>query len=300
MYLPEPRESHRHSVGARRVDPAEWFDFGPGADEQLIEKRRVLRAHRDQVIAALPGSDDACAELLTMIEEHLGVPHVASDAHPIEQAGLLVPEDLCVHLPDERGRPVLVAASLSFPFRWVLAEKLGLVMAGIHAPIAGYADQIGAAVDKVFARLTPEQGMLRFNIGVLDAPELFQPRRPDAGPQPVPGGFFLRSERQTLCVLPRTRAVVFTIRTTVMPVGELDAEQRRRTAALIRSLGTELLAYRGLADDRPVARLARLGCVDRALTRCSSGRSRSVRGRSSETAPRTEPRRVSVCQLRRN
>lgn len=250
MYLPEPRESHRHTVGARRFDLAEWFDFGPGADEQLAEKRRVLRAHRDEVIAAQPGSDDACAELLTIIEEHLGVPHVASDAHPIEQAGLLVPEDLCVHLPDEHGRPVLVAASLSFPFRWVLVEKLGLPMAGIHAPIPDYAGQIGAAVDKVFARLTPERGMLRFNVGVLDAPGLFQPRRPDVGPQPVPEGFFLRSERQTLRVLPRTRAVVFTIRTTVMPVAELDADQRRRAAGLIRSFGPELLAYRSLVDDR--------------------------------------------------
>ncbi len=250
MYLPEPRESHRHTVGARRLDPAEWFDFGPDAHEQLTEKRRVLRAHRDQVIAALPGSDDACAELLTMIEDHLGVPHVGSDAHPIEQAGLLVPEDLCVHLPDAQGRPVLVAASLSFPFRWVLAEKVGLPMAAIHAPIPGYADQIGAAVDKVFARLTPERGVLRHNIGVLDAPELFQPSRPDIGPQPVPHGFFLRSERQTLRVLPRTGAVVFTIRTTVTPISDLDADQRRRTAGLIRSMGPELLAYRGLVDDR--------------------------------------------------
>jgi hypothetical protein len=250
MYLPEPKESHRHTVGARRLDPAEWLDLGADADEQLAEKRRVLHAHRDEVIAALPGSDDACAELLTMIEEHLDVPHVASDAHPIEQAGLLVPEDLCVHLPDERGRPVLVAASLSFPFRWVLAEKLGLPMAAIHAPIPGYADQIGAAVDKVFARLTPERGVLRFNIGVLDAPDLFQPRRPDIGPQPVPEGFYLRSERQTLRVLPRTRAVVFTIRTTVLPVADLDPDERRRAAGLIRSLGPELLAYRSLGDDR--------------------------------------------------
>lgn len=250
MYLPEPKDVHRHTVGARRLDPAEWIDFGPGADEQLTEKRRVLHAHRDQVIAALPGADDACTELLAMLEEHLGVPHVPSDAHPIEQAGLLVPEDLCVHLPDVHGRPVLVAASLSFPFRWVLAEKLGLPMAAIHEPIPGYADQIGAAVDKVFAQLTPERGMLRFNIGVLDAPELFQPRRPDVGPQPIPEGFFLRSERQTLRVLPQTRAVVFTIRTTVVSVADLDADQRRRTAGLIRSLGPELLGYRGLVDDR--------------------------------------------------
>lgn len=250
MYLPEPKDVHRHLVGARRLDPAQWLDFGPGADEQLAEKRRVLDEHRDEVIAVLPGADDACAELVTMIEQHLGVPHVRSAAHPIEQAGLMVPEDLCVHLPDEQGRPVLVAASLSFPFRWVLAEKLGLPMAAIHAPIPGYAEQIGAAVDKVFAGLTPERGVLRFNIGVLDAPELFQPRRPDAVPKPVPDGFFLRSERQTLRVLPRTEAVVFTIRTTVVPVADLDADQRRRTAGLIRSLGPQLLAYRSLVDDR--------------------------------------------------
>ena len=66
----------------------------------------------------------------------------------------------------------------------------------------------------------------------------------------MPAGFFLRSEQQTLRVLPRTRAVVFTIRTTVLPVADLDADQRRRTAGLIRSLGPGLLAYRGLVDDR--------------------------------------------------
>jgi dimethylamine monooxygenase subunit A len=250
IHLPEPRDPHRHSVGARRFDPAEWFDFGPGAEAQLREKRRVLAAHHDEVVAALPGSEDACAELLTMVEDHLSLPHVAGDAHPIERAGLLVPEDLCVHLPGDDGRPVLVAASLSFPFRWVLAEKLGLPMSEIHAPIPGYAEQIGAAVDKVFARLTPERGLLRSNIGVVDAPDLFQPRRPDIGPQPVPDGFHLRSERQTLRVLPRTGAIVFTIRTTVLPFVDLDVDQRRRTAGHIRALDDALLDYRGLTYAR--------------------------------------------------
>jgi hypothetical protein len=200
------------------------------------------------VVAA--GADAACAELLAEVERASGRRSDRPDLHPVEQAGRLVAEDLCVHLPDASGVPVLVAACLCFPFRWVLAEKLGRPLSAIHAPIPGFAEQLGTPVDRLVTRLTSERGVVRHNVGMLDCPDLFQPRRPDQGRPPVPDGFFVRSERQTLRRLPTTYAVVFTIRTTVLPVRDLDADGRARMADWLRGQSPELLAYRELTDDR--------------------------------------------------
>jgi hypothetical protein len=45
--------------------------------------------------------------------------------HPLDLAGRVVPDDLCLVQADADGVPRLVAASLCFPSRWRLGEKLG-------------------------------------------------------------------------------------------------------------------------------------------------------------------------------
>jgi len=87
-----------------------WLDI-TGADVagQVGEKQRLFETHRADVIDALPGSQDACAELLEAVRA-AGVPvPVAPDVHPLEVIGRAVPEDFCVHLPGPDDRLVLVA-----------------------------------------------------------------------------------------------------------------------------------------------------------------------------------------------
>lgn len=269
---------HRHRVGARRLDPSTWIEFGPDADAQLAEKRRLLAAHHDEIVAVLdgapgPGRDavrTACAELLDAVLSHLaetapaGVPPArrpdpqalaaGADLHPIDLAARLIPEDLCLHLPGADGVLRLVAASVAFPSGWSVREKLGLPIGSIHDPVPAYEQQIGRAVDRVIESLTAERGLWRLNGSLHGHAELFQPAFPDhAAPVRVPHDVVLRVERQTLRRLPRTGAVVFTIRTYVDPLTSIEGDPvaRGRLAGWLRGLNDDQLAYKNLQTLAP-------------------------------------------------
>ncbi|RKS72698.1 uncharacterized protein DUF3445 [Motilibacter peucedani] len=269
-YLPFEPGPHRHKVGTRTLDPAAWIELGPDTDAQLVEKRRVLDVHHDDAFAVLtgppgPGEDAvraASAELLEVLSAHLvatfpdryaAVPPAAG-LHPLELAARLVPEDLCLHLPGDDGVLRLVAACVAFPSRWSLREKLGQAVGEIHSPVPGYDPAIRGPVDQLLDRLPPGRVLWRLNGSLLDDPALFQP----AGPARhrgvrVPEGVVLRTERQTLRRLPRTGAVVFTIRTFVDPLAVLadDPAACAQVAGWLRGLPGATAGYKGLEHSGP-------------------------------------------------
>jgi hypothetical protein len=282
-YLPFEAGPHRLRVGTRTLDPAAWVELGDDADAQLAEKRRLLQERHGEVVAvadADPGPGPVRAagqELLDALVAHLLEHHPARYAlragevvdprdgtgylprqraglHPVDLAARLVPEDLCLHLPGRDGVLRLVAASVAFPSRWVLAEKVGRAVGEVHAPVPGYAGAIGGPVDRVLERLEPARGLWRLNGSVLDDPALFQPRRPArVRPARVPDDVVLRVERQTLRRLPVSGAVVFTIRTHVDPLAALadDDAARARVAGWLQGLPGDLAAYKGLGELAP-------------------------------------------------
>ena len=141
-----------------------------------------------------------------------------------------VQEDLCVLVPDEAGRLLFVAGSVSFPSRWRLRDKIGLPMAAVHGPVAHYAAQLARPVDAGLDRLTPERGVWRVNWNLLDDPSLFQlgghsrPEVNDAITADNAGdSMWLRVERQTFRRFPVHRSVLFTIRTLQRPLAMVAA-----------------------------------------------------------------------------
>jgi hypothetical protein len=217
-YLPFDGRPHRLTLGLRRLDPAAWLEVDEHRDAELAEKARLLRDRPADVVAHVPAGRDGAAECLALVQqwlrEHRPDLPTTADAglHPIDAAGRLVQEDLCVLVRQPSGW-VLTAASVCFPSRWHLAEKIGRTLDAIHTPVPHYeqiADAVGAATD----RLTPQRPMWRLNWTLLSDPALFQ--LPQArGPEPYPGlqRLVLRVERQTIRRLPRTDTVLFTIRT---------------------------------------------------------------------------------------
>ena len=115
----------------------------------------------------------------------------------------------------------LAAASLCFPARWRLADKIGRHVTEVHAPVAGYEMQLSARVDRLFDRLT-SRPVWRRNWFVHANADLFQPDRPAVEPivahAEVGTGLVVRSERQTLRVL-LPQWILFTIKTQQTPVG---------------------------------------------------------------------------------
>ena len=173
--------------------------------------------------------------------------------HPVEHAGLLTPTDWCVHLPDEEGRWRLVAASVCFPTRWVLASKLGRTVREIHAPVSAYDDPLADAVDRFMGRLRPERPMWRLNWNLVDRPDLFQPTAGDPPDPPITVGdagerVFLRVERQTFVRLPASGAVVFGIEVHRDPLGALAGVEGavERLAAALDALPEATVAEKGL------------------------------------------------------
>ena len=264
--LPFDVKDGRHRVGVRTEPMGRWLEV-EGADVagQLAEKRRLLAAHRDEVVQALPGSEQACAELLAEVQSFVGAAG-ASEAGPdpgrppLEAVALLVPEDVCLHLPGPGGsRLLLVAGCVCFPNRWRLRDKLGRPVAEVHRPVPGYAAQVGVPVDRLMDRLAAGRLLVRSNWGVHDGGRLHDPAPPDPASRagaPSAGRLWLRIERQTLRRLPVSGAVAFTIRTLHAPLDRLrdDPEAAGLLAAAIERLPPGLAAYKlGTGGIREVA-----------------------------------------------
>lgn len=166
----------------------------------------------------------------------------------LERAALRVEEDLCL-LRFSGGSFVLVAACLCSPSRWVLAEKLGKPLGEIHGRVPGYAEELVERVDGFLGRLRPGTVVARRNWTIHETSERFEPV-PPARLGLAPAEQWLRSERQTLQRLPRSGALLFTIRTDMVQLRDVPAGTRRALARRLAAEPAELTAYRGLGEVR--------------------------------------------------
>jgi hypothetical protein len=214
------------------VTPGAWLRVDGAYGGQLAEKARLIAARRDDVLAVLPGAEEACEELLEIVLAELagragfvvgveevvrpdGVAVAVDRADPLLTLSRLVQEDVCIH--QKRGEEhVLTAALLCFPAAWTLAEKIGRPLTRIHAPVDRYDADVARRVQRMFDMVGVGRAVWRANLLRYDDPALFQPHT-EASPRPVGRAEspYLRSERQTILRLPRTGAVVFSIHTTV-------------------------------------------------------------------------------------
>lgn len=279
--LPFDGKPHRWTMGLRPLTPEEWLWLDERYDAEVALRRELLDQRRDEVFQACPEAQPASVEVLEQVLAFLkeqqperfqqlqGDPHLmrerlpsettAAEPHPLELAGRLVQEDLCVMqaAPEEAedaGEYRLTAAALCFPTRWNLREKIGHPMSEIHDPVPGYREQINAPVNQFMRRLTPEKSMWRVNWSLNEDPTLFQPgghgateAAPHLTPENAGAEVFLRIERQTLRRLPRTGAILFTIRILQCPLEELNASEAHQLAQTLRHWPEDLRTYKSFA-----------------------------------------------------
>jgi hypothetical protein len=235
------------ALGTRGLQADDWLLVDDDHERDLARKRALLDARHDEVFAALrsPAVDAASAEVLELVVEATRArPEV--DLHPLDAAGRLVQEDLCL-LVERDGVPHLDAASLCFPSYWRLRDKLGQPMVGVHGPVAHYADELAARVDRLLVALRPDRPVWRRNWSIHDDPSYFLPDPTAPRAVDPPDGLWLRSERQTLRRLPRSGAILFTIRTQQVPLAALAgrADVAQRLGAAIAAWSPELRSYKG-------------------------------------------------------
>jgi hypothetical protein len=255
---PSGASAFRWRLGVRPLDLHDWIELGPDADAAIAAKARLNDEHAHTVFAVLDDvgpesrevADELTAHLRRRWPDRYGDVQLDAALHPLDAAARLVPEDL-VLLVERNGAMVFGGGSVCFPNRWDLRSKLGLSMAGVHAPVDRLNDQLEAPIDAFFDRLTPQRSFWRLGWGILDTPDWYTPVDGTAAPRPVDPGpeeLFLRVERETLRRLPATNCVLFTIRTYVTAIPEVaeDPDVARRLADSIDALPDDVRGYKAV------------------------------------------------------
>jgi hypothetical protein len=276
VYLPFEPGPYRMAMALTTVPASAWFEFDERYADEMAEKQLLLRERHRDVFAALPISDKARAETLHGIVANLATyaPHWftrdrqklhnaltgetwdlgAPPCDPLELAGRLVQEDLCI-IQQGDGGPIFTAAILCFPSRWRLHEKIGKPLVAVHGPVPLYAERLAAPVDRFMAKVKPGHIASRLNWSVLDSPAMFQPggkwrQQTDSAITPENAGerLYLRVERQTLRRLPQSGAILFGIRVHSYQLARAintraDAE---RLAEAVRALPDATVHYKSL------------------------------------------------------
>jgi len=158
---------------------------------------------------------------------------------PLLIASLLVQEDLCILEEEQQegvsgtGNYVLTAGCVCFPMRWTLKEKFLRSLSDIHSPVPAFERDLRMPVESLFRSLSAP--VWRANWSIFDdlqnSLDLYSPASTldkswdreskvkdftEAGEK-----LFLRVERQTLRRLPKSNAILFTIRTYQRPLKAL-------------------------------------------------------------------------------
>ncbi|SHL31664.1 Protein of unknown function [Roseovarius marisflavi] len=232
--LPYDVVTGRPLPGIAPLTLADWLMVDEAFGAQMAERARLLRDQREDVLAVTPEGAAAAQELLEVVlgwlaahaplykvyADHVTRPDGAritlDHSDPMGTLGHLVQEDLCL-LQREGDEHVLSAAVLCFPASWRLADKIGRPLTSIHVPVPEYDAGLARRVQRLFDGVQVDRPLWRFNALRYGDPTLHQPR---SRVQPsIKGGAdypYLRSERQCVVRLPKTRACVFSIHTFVI------------------------------------------------------------------------------------
>ena len=233
---------HPSRMGLEPLPLEDWLKPQPGDAALLTQRTMLVAAHERDVIAELPAGAAAVEELARMLGAR-GFNLGAGDRLPaIARA---VAEDLCI-LTRDGSDYLLTAGILCFPNRWKLREKMGGTVMGVHDPVPDYAAHLADGVDRYLDRLKPLRAYMRRNWGRSTSNALFVP---DSTPPVNPRrdrDFFLRREDQSFLKLPETGAVIFSIRTTVIPWADAPADLQGDILAVVGDLSPAWLHYKSL------------------------------------------------------
>jgi hypothetical protein len=237
--LPRARGGGALKIALTALSEEEWLQPEP----DLAARNAGFDAFPDAV-KVLPEAEAPGEELAAMLGTTGG----------LEGAARAAWEDICLltRRPDEEIYR-LVGAAVAFPTDWRPADKLGRPLTALHAPIHGYEEQLATGVDKFMARLKPGGIYGRCNWFVSPTPTLHWIAEPpeqafgNVTAENAGEALFVRSERQTLCKLPQTRAIVFTIGVYLAPLGSLSPENIARMAESVATIPKPEAQRRGAA-----------------------------------------------------
>lgn len=280
---------HKMNMGLKPCDIDNWITLDSSYAYFHKKRRILLKNFKENVIVCLPGSQLACKEVfdnvvhcLTKIYPRLFVlKGIGNDKiicnnmtnesfflntnTPLEDASRLAMDDFNILTKDPiTGQYHLLASATLFPAGWKLEERIGYPLDKLHGPVPGWKDVFKNALDKFFDKIVEEKmgPKERYNVFVQTTSNLFT-REPVNSTQPNPDnigkkpGFrykdvFIRREKQTFTLLPQSKTVLFTVRTYIEPITDLDNKELLDFAEGVKLWKSDIAAYKGITCWGPI------------------------------------------------
>lgn len=182
---------------------------------------------------------------------------------PLTWIGMQVQEDICL-LDQRDGALWLDAGLVTFPADWSVTFDIGMSFLEFHGPVPRVHEAgIMPAAEQFLMRLTPQQDYRRTNWTLtidrrMDvSTEQYQVWGPDRRllrADEIGERVHLRVEVQHLIRLPVSGAVMFLIRTYMLPLSEVVAvpEWAARAHEVLAELPDDIADYKGIIRYRPM------------------------------------------------
>ncbi|KAG0614962.1 hypothetical protein M758_5G004500 [Ceratodon purpureus] len=284
----------RMTMGTEPLNMKDWIEIDIFYDEEMALRREILKSRKEVAIVSRPEAVEANWEALELVAEFLPMRFPTrfrrdggmlcnlttgerfnindKSLDPLQVLPRLIQEDVCLLMKVD-GSFRLVSGAVLFPQRWSLLEKMGMDIASIHLPVPLFADEIGSAVNQFMTRLKVGKPVWRANWAIVDDPTLFQPLLEEdiyaalrgqvkenfdfAAHKCVNVGsrLYTRCERETLMRLPKTGAILFTIRTYIRPLSVFESRPMlaQQMVRAVETLPESITKYKIMAGFYDVA-----------------------------------------------
>ena len=272
------------TMGLRTVQPQDWIELDNHYPKYHASKKERLSERAEKCVHTDPVAYPAALELLDEFMHYLparyptlyrrtpeGLENLWSGEKfnlierplredPMAIAARLVQDDLALMIEGEDGRYYLKGGAVLLAGFWRLSDKLGMPLEEIHTSgsVPQYNEKLHKGMANFFRRLKADQLYCRNNYFIqVDDDLAWSWSIGDENSDEVSWStaekdravehHWFRSERQSLRRLPKSRAVLFTIRTYFHPVTELAQEDfvPGRLASAVRSWGDDVSEYKG-------------------------------------------------------
>ncbi|OQD78275.1 hypothetical protein PENDEC_c001G03349 [Penicillium decumbens] len=272
------------TLGLRSMKWDEWIELDNHYLKYHADKKKRIEERGEKCYGTAPEAMDGAIELLeelcaylperypnmfqktptgitnTVTNETFNITQRPLPEDPMATAARLVQDDLALMFERPDGEYYLLAGAILLAGFWRLSDKFGMRLSDIHTSgdVPQYREKLEKGMMNFFRRLKPEEPVLRNNYFIQVDDNLawshsIGPEDADtvswntAEKNKAIENHFFRSERQGLRRLPRSGAVVFTIRTYFEPITEIVKEPYvpGRLASAIRSWGDDVSRYKG-------------------------------------------------------